>query len=221
MRRIFLLGGDDWDVNTGLDMWWLGLAGSRPTVCLIPTAGGDAAHEINGFTRSFQWACAGIKVLRLFRREVSDIDAFLDDVSLVYVTGGNTASMLAVWRAHGVDAALRRAWDRGVVMGGVSAGAIAFAAGGTTDSFGLLQGMTGALGLVDFTVSPHHNDPGRRPLFEALIRDGRLSSGYGLDNGVGALITESTCSRIVSDQPEARAYFTDPAGSREIVPDVL
>jgi len=88
MRRLFLLGGDDWDVDAELDDWWLGLAGPNPTVCVIPTAGGDAAQEIDAFLRTFRSACKEIRILRLFRRDAEDVDAFLADASLVYVMGG-------------------------------------------------------------------------------------------------------------------------------------
>ncbi len=219
MRRLFLLGGDDWDVDAELDDWWLGLAGPNPTVCVIPTAGGDAAQEIDAFLRTFRSACKEIRILRLFRRDAEDVDAFLADASLVYVMGGNTASMLAVWHAHGVDDALRRAWERGMVVGGVSAAAIAFSAGGITDSYGPHRAFSETPAFVEDSVSPHHDEGSRRPLFESAILERRLPVGYGLDNGVGVLFEGDKAVRFVSARPGARAWYTTPGKTYEIVPD--
>ena len=100
-----------------------GLAGAaRPRVCYLPTAGGDQAEYIAQFEQRFS-PVADTSVLTLFRREVEDIAGLLLSQDVIYVGGGNTANMLAVWRLHGVDAVLREAWERGVVLCGVSAGA--------------------------------------------------------------------------------------------------
>src|SRR5207253_72344 len=72
--------------------------------------------------------------LALFDRRIDDVDAFLLSHDLIWVGGGNTASMLAVWRVHGVDRALRRAWDAGVVLCGGSAGSLCWFEGGTAGS---------------------------------------------------------------------------------------
>jgi len=208
-RKLFMIGGY---VKAGpLFDWWLGLAGKKlPTVCYIPTAGGDSYDEIAGFYHRVVPHCGGIKVLKLFNREVVDVDAFLADVDIVYVGGGNTANMLAIWRAHGVDKALRQAYDRGVIVGGMSAGAIAFANGGTTDSFGPLAVLPKTLAFVERSVSPHHEAPGRMKLFETAISVGQIPIGYGLENGTGVLFKDGKLAQAVSESSYASVWITHP-----------
>lgn len=214
-RQLFQIGG--YTHGTKLFDWWLGLAKKvAPTVCYIPTAGGDSMDEIAGFYHDLVPHTPYIKVLHLFDRKVTDLDAFFKNVDIVYVSGGNTANMLAIWRVHGVDEALRRAYDRGVIVGGMSAGAIAFANGGTTDSFGPLAVLPKTLAFVPDSVSPHHEAPGRRKLFEAAISDGQLPTGYGLDNGTGILFKNERICGAVSESPFARVWTTLPGRTNRL-----
>lgn len=222
MRRIFCIGGGGYLVafDEKLDRWWLSLADrEHPNVLLIPTATGDSLHAIDVFTRRFQGEC-NVSVLRLFERSHLNLEDAFKDVDIVYVLGGNTANLLAVWRAHGLDEELRRAHARGVVLGGLSAGAICWGTGGTTDSFGGLGVLQDALGFLPHSISPHHEEPGRKPLFEEAIADERLTSGYGIDNGVGLLFEDGELAQVVSQRPWAHAYQVSDI-TRELTPRSL
>ena len=118
---------------------------------------------------------------------VEDIAAHLLAQDVIWVSGGSTANLLALWRVHGLDVILRDCWQAGVVLGGVSAGSLCWHAGGTTDSFGLpLRVITNGLGFLPYSNSPHHDaEPERRPLIHALIADGVLPDGYATENGTG------------------------------------
>lgn len=219
MRQLFLIGG--YTEGSKLFAWWMNLAGKTPTVCFIPTASGDSEEKIALFVAGIGMCCKAVKVLRLFNRDVADIDAFLADVDIVYVSGGNTANMLAIWRVHGVDEALRRAYDRGVIVGGVSAGALAFANGGTTDSFGPLAILPKTLAFSYESVSPHHDEPGRRELFEAAISNNQLPTGYGLDNGTAILFKDERIAGSVSESPSAHVWTTFPGRTERLCTDQL
>lgn len=162
-----------------------------------------------------------MSVLRLFERSYRTLEDAFKDVDIVYVLGGNTASMLAVWRTHGLDAELRRAYDRGVILGGLSAGAICWGTGRTTDSFGGLDALTNGLGFLPFSFSPHHEESGRKPLLEAAVAGYRLTKGYGIDNGVGLLFEDERLTQIVSQRPLARAYEVNAHATRELTPSSL
>ena len=103
--------------NPLLDDYVLGLTGAeRPRVCFLPSASGDADHYIVRFYRAFSADRCEASHISLFRREQGpeDLRSHLLDQDLIYVGGGSVVSLLGVWRAHGIDAILREAWEAGV-----------------------------------------------------------------------------------------------------------
>lgn len=179
----------------------------RPRLCFIATATGDAPGVIGRFHAAFDHV-ADATHLGLFDREVADIDAFLLGQHAIYVGGGNTASLLAVWRAHGVDRALHRAHEAGIVLAGRSAGSICWFESGTTDSFGPpLQAVHGGLGLIPGSHSPHYDgEAERRPTYHRLVADGVLPDGYAADDGVALLFDGPTLVDVVTERDGATAY---------------
>lgn len=179
----------------------------RPRVCFIGTATGDAAPDIERFHAAFDDA-AQTSHLTLFDRTVVDIEAFLVAQDVIYVGGGNTASMLAVWRAHGVDAALRRSHDAGVVLTGRSAGSICWFESGTTDSYGLpLQAVHGALGLIAGSHSPHYDgEVERRPTYHGLIASGALPDGLAADDGAALVFDGPVFLESIAERSGAGTY---------------
>ena len=118
---------------------------------------------------------------------VPDMRAHLLAQDVIWVGGGSTANLLALWRLHGLDVVLRECWEAGVVLKGVSAGSLCWHVGGTTDSFGpTLVPVTNGLGFLPWSNSPHHDaEEQRRPLIHRLIADGTLPDGYATENGTG------------------------------------
>src|SRR5260370_42672739 len=145
--------------NPRLDDFVLGLARRkrRPRVCFVGTASGDNDYYIRRFHEAFPPARAAATHLTLFDRQVSDLKTFVMEQDVIYVGGGSSANMIAVWRLHGLDKVLRAAWNSGVVMAGISAGAIFWVGDGVTESFGMpYRGLNDALGLERDAVSPHY-----------------------------------------------------------------
>ncbi len=179
----------------------------RPRICYIGTATGDDDRAIGRFHAAFDHRAEATH-LGLFDRRVVDIDAFLLDQDAVYVGGGNTVSLLAVWRAHGVDAALRRAHEAGVVLAGRSAGSICWFESGTTDSWGPLLGpVHGGLGLVAGSHSPHYDgEAERRPAYHRLIAAGILPDGLAADDGAALVFDGPRLVEVVSERDGALAY---------------
>ncbi|CAL9607994.1 Peptidase E [Streptomyces sp. enrichment culture] len=217
-HRIALLGGGfSLDDDRTLDDWVLGLARApRPSVCFLPTASGDAAAYVEKFHAAFgdRDDCVP-SVLPLFRRELDDdaLRAHLLAQDVVYVGGGNTANLLAVWRVHGVDRLLREAYDRGTLLCGISAGANCWAEGSHTDSYGPLTHLPDGLGLLPGSVCPHYDtEPGRRPSYRAAVTSGDLPGGWALDDGSAALFTDGELTEAVTRTPEAALYRVDPDG---------
>ena len=132
------------------------------------------------------------------------------DQEVIYVGGGNTANMLAIWRVHGVDAVLRDAWRAGVVLAGLSAGAICWFSHGVTDSFGTdLTAFDGGLALLEGSFCPHYDgEELRRPRYQELVAAG-LPGGWGCDDGVALVFEGDALREVVSSRQGAGAYRVD------------
>jgi dipeptidase E len=222
---IVAMGGGGFSMepdNPLLDDYVLGLAaGPEPRVCFVPTASGDADDYVARFYEAFGDGRARPSHLALFTRTVEDVRAFLLSQDVIYVGGGNTANMLAVWRLHGVDAALRAAWQAGVVLCGLSAGSLCYFREGVTDSFGpRLRVLKDGLGFLPASHCPHYDgEPERRPAYRRLVASGELSAGLAADDGVGLRYRGAALLEVVSSRPGARAWRVEPTddGVRETV----
>jgi dipeptidase E len=187
----------------------LGLARrSPPRVCYVPTASGDDPAAIARFYRAVAELDCVPTDLTLFDRTVLDLEAFVHEQDVFYVGGGNTASLLAVWRAHGLDELLRSALAEGAVLSGSSAGMNCWFQASTTDSFGRerLAPLHDGLGLLTGSACPHYDaEEQRRPLYHALIADG-FPAGYAADNQAALHFTEGDLVEALSCNPAAKAY---------------
>jgi peptidase E len=217
---IVAMGGGGFMMDGGaLDDFALGLAREeRPRVCYVPTAGGDSEEKIGLFLDAFPQERAQAAVLRLFSRDVDDLAAFLLAQDVIYVAGGNTASMLAVWRAHGVDAIFREAWMRGIVLCGLSAGANCWFEGCSTDSFGTrLAPLRDGLGLLEGSFCPHYDgEADRQQTYRRWVADGALPPGYAADDGVGLMFDGAELVEAVTERPGGRAFRVDAGGEHPL-----
>ena len=189
-----------------LDAYVLALSGTpRPKICFLPTASGDAATYITKFYEAFGERAEAVHVA-LFGRPRTDIAALLTSQDIVYVGGGNTANMLAVWRVHGVDRMLKAAWERGVILTGVSAGMICWFEAGVTDSFGPLAALRDGLGFLSGSACPHYDgEMDRRPTYQSLVRAG-FPEGYAADDGAALHFIGTALETCVAGRPGARVY---------------
>jgi peptidase E len=130
---------------------------------------------------------------------------------VIWVFGGSVAGLLAMWRLHGVDTALRTAWEAGVVLTGISAGSICWHVGGTTDSFGPeLRPVTDGLGFVPYANGVHYDsEDQRRPLGHRLVGEGTLPAAYATDDAAGVLYRGTESVEAVTERDGARAYFVE------------
>ena len=195
----------------------LALSGAaEPRVCVMNTATGD---EPNAYVRMYAMLAqhgARPSHLQLFSMpNVADPAGLLLSQDVIFVGGGSVANMVAVWRVHGLDEVLRQAWEAGIVLAGVSAGAICWFHGGTTDSFGpALRPFTSGLRFLPGSFCPHYSsEPTRRPAYEALVGGGTLAPGIACDDGAAAHFTGTDLAGIVADRPGATGYLVRPDGA--------
>ena len=190
---------------------------SRPRVLFLPTASGDDP----GYLLTFYQAMAGVAAepthLALFSRTVDDIGGLIRAQDVVMVGGGNTANMLAIWRLHGVEHALRAAYANGTILTGWSAGCICWYEAGITDSFTPELGpLRDGLGLLKGSACPHYDsEERRRPVYAREIAAG-LPPGIALEDGVMARYEDERLVEIVSARPDGRAFRVDANGEHPL-----
>jgi dipeptidase E len=215
VRTILAMGGGGFTADPGdptLDELVLQLAGNPvPRILFLPTASGDPRDQIARFHAAFGDRPCEPDVLSLFR--LADVRRPLRDIVLsqdiVYVGGGSMRNLLAIWRVHGLDRVLRDAWERGVVLAGLSAGAMCWFEGGVTTSSGAPEPTPG-LGFLPGSLSVHADgQPARRLVYLKAVADGELPAGWLADDGVALLFRDMTLERVVSARPGARAGRVD------------
>jgi peptidase E len=210
-------GGFFADPRSPLDDLLLSLApAERPRVCFLPTPSGDSDRGIAAFFEAFSKRDCELSCLHLFGTP-DDPVRHLSTQDVIYVCGGNTANALAIWRVHGIDVALREAWERGAVLGGPSAGANCWFECSVTDSFGRdLTALHDGLGLLPGSFCPHYDgEELRRPTYRALVDDG-FSAGYAADDDAALHFVGTELREVVSARAGATCYRVEPGTERPL-----
>jgi dipeptidase E len=222
--QIVALGGGGFSMEKDsslLDDYVLSQIGSRrPRVCFLPTASGDADHYVVRFYRRFSAYCEASHI-SLFRRDQGgagveeDLASHLLNQDLIYVGGGNVVSMLGVWRAHGLDDILRRAWRQGIVLCGPSAGSLCWFEEALSAFHGPPRRVRG-LGLLPYSNCVHYDaEPARRAEYHSLVSEG-MQPGFAVDDGVALHFEGTSLKRAVSSRPQGGAYHVQRADERVI-----
>jgi dipeptidase E len=199
----------------GLDRLVLELTGRPlPRICFLPTASGDPREQITRFHERFDaWPCQP-STLSLFHlgRDRVDPATHLLAQDAIYVGGGSMRNMLAIWREHGVDAVMRTAWERGIVLAGLSAGAMCWCEAGVSMSAGAPQVVRG-LGLLPDSLSVHRSsEPERLPVYAEAVATGALAPGYAVDDGAALIYHGVRLARCVRSDPTAEVERIDADG---------
>jgi peptidase E len=221
--QIVALGGlgDDDQAGT-LIRFVLGLTGrTRPRVCLVPTASAEKPEFMLRFYEELS-SYAECSHLSFFPWPPEGMRDFVLSQDALFVSGGNTANMLAIWRAHGFDQIVREAWEQGIVLAGSSAGMICWFEAGVTDSFGpQLEGMRDGLGFLPGSACPHYDgEERRRPVYQSLVAGG-FPAGVAADDGVGLPYVGTELREVVSAREDACAYRVEAGNETPIEPRAL
>jgi dipeptidase E len=228
---IFAMGGGGFTMepdNPALDDFILSLpAAPEPRILFIPTASGDPAAQITAFHERFGDRPCHPEVLSLFRMHgrVRALREIVLEQDVLYIGGGSMRNLLAIWHAHELDAVLADAWQRGVVLAGLSAGAMCWFEGGVTRSSGPPEPIRG-LGILHGSLTVHADgEPERLPVWLESVRTGALPGGWAADDGVGLLFRGRTLERVVASRPGAVAMRCDAIGGelvrQRIEPELL
>ena len=217
-RKILIAGGG---YGTAFIRYMAQLTGkARPKLLYFPTASADSPSGVISWYRN----CSTLNV------ESSHQDSFIastrqtrswEDVLLsvdgIVCSGGNTLNQQAIWEAQGIDVILKQAWDRGIVLGGASAGSLCWFEEGTTDSRPKELSIVKCLGFLKGSHSPHYDaEPGRRPLYQKLIASGAMKPGYACDNDAGIYFEDNTVKRVVHTRPAAKVYYVSVESGKAV-----
>jgi dipeptidase E len=228
-RRILAMGGGGFtmpehDQSDALDRLILDLTATNcPKICFLPTASGDERASITRFYERFSgWPCEP-SVLSLFTlgRDRVDPAAHILAQDAIYVGGGSLRNMLAIWREHAIDAALRTAWERGVVLAGLSAGAMCWFEGGVSMSGGRPQVVNG-LGLLPGSLSVHMDGEAERlPAYADAVGRGQLPAGYAADDGAALIFHGNNLRECVASRDDARVLLLSADGEGGVTDQAL
>ena len=209
-RQLIAMGGGGFSMepeNPALDEYVLEAARAEtPAVGFLATASGDSEAYIDHFYHSFATLPCRPSHLSLFTR-TPDLRAYLLAQDVIYVGGGNTKSLVGVWREWGLPELLREAWEAGVVLAGVSAGAVCWFEQGLSDAYeGDLRVIQG-LGFLRGSCCPHYSgDPERRPRYHRRLSAGEVTAGLAIDDGAAVHFLGEEIHRVVASRPGVTAY---------------
>ena len=213
-KHIVAMGGGGWGMepdNPLLDYYIYNLVEQKePKICFLPTASGDSEDYISRFYKHFAPQPASLTHLSLFKPHTADLQSFLLEQDIIYVGGGNTKSLIALWREWQLDEILRTAWNAGIVLSGLSAGSICWFEEGLTDSIPGDYTVLQCLGLLKGSNCPHYDgETARRPTYHRLLSHGAIANGYAADDGVALHFIDNELSHIVASRPQAMAYLVE------------
>lgn len=213
-RKILVAGGG---FNEAFIRYLATLTGKpRPRLCYLPTASADRPDGIITWFRN----CAPLNVVPFVQesfiastRQLRGWDEVLLSMDGIVASGGNTLNQQAIWKAQGIDVVLKEAWDRGIVLGGASAGSLCWFEEGTTDSRPRELTVVKCLGFLRGSHSPHYDaEAQRRPVYHRMIASGEMKPGYACDNDAGIYFEDNEVKRVVATRAGAKVYYVSVTG---------
>jgi len=210
LKQIIPIGGGGFyrdSENLELEKYIIRQSGSENArIAFLPTASGEPDHYVSSFYAAFLKLNCRPSVLTFFKR-TPDLRSFLLSQDIIYVGGGNTKSLLAVWHDWGMPEILREAWQSGIVLTGVSAGAICWFEQGLTDSFSDGLRPLACLGILPGSCCPHYDgEAQRRPSYHRLIASGEISAGVAIEDWTGVHFKGTEIHKVITSKRGARAY---------------
>ncbi len=221
-RKILIAGGG---FGTAFIRYLARLTGKeRPTLLYLPTASADGDASILTWYES----CAPLDVVPSVQKcfiSSYETDRTFEEILLstdgIVASGGNTLNQQVIWKAHGIDRILREAWERGIVLGGASAGSLCWFEEGTSDSRPKELTKVEGLGFLKGSHSPHYDAEGeRKPTYRQLIGSGAMKPGWACDNDAGIYFENEEAKRVVAAREDANVYYVS-VREGEVVEEVV
>ena len=218
MRQVIAIGGGGFgrtQESNLIEQYILDQTSKKnPKICFIPTATGDLDPYVVNFYSVFSKLNCETSHISFFKRTI-DLKAHIQKQDVIFVGGGNTKSMLAVWRDWGLDLILKDAYDRGVVMSGVSAGAICWFEAGLTDSWASDLQMMKCMDFIPGNCAPHYDEePERRPATKQFLENKSIDFMYGIEGGAALHFVDEIPNSTIQFKKNKYAYKVTLDGNK-------
>ena len=209
-KQIICIGGGGFSTkeNPLMETYILGQSGKKkPKVCFVGTASGDPEWYKRMFYSSFKKLDCVPSDLSLFKPPVGSLEKYVLGKDVMYVGGGNTRNLLALWKLWGLDKIMKKALDNGIVLCGASAGSICWFEEGVTDSWTKPLMPLKCLGFLKGSNCPHYDsEKNRRPSYQRMLAQKKIKGGYAAEDGVAIHFINGAIARFVSSRPQSKAY---------------
>lgn len=211
-RQIIALGGGGFSMepdNHLLDDYILKQAKvENPKICFVGTASGDSEVYRNKFYNHFNNKKCTPTDLSLYSGNFLDLETFVLEQDIIYVGGGNTRNLIALWKEWNLDKIFYKAYQNGTILSGLSAGAICWFEQGLTDSVPFQLNKLDCLGYLKGSNCPHFDgEKERQEIYKSKILSKEMLEGYACDDGVGLHYINEELKKVVSSRKDAKAYF--------------
>jgi peptidase E len=212
MRQIIAMGGGGFSMEPGnplLDQYILNQSKKvTPKICFVPTASGDQTEDIENFYESFKKMDCEPSHLSFFEANFDCLEDFIFQQDIIYVGGGSTRNMLLIWENWGLNRILKEAYEKGIILAGLSAGANCWFEEGVTDPLNGPLYKLNCLGLLKGSLCPHYSEEEKRiPSYHQMILKGDIKAGYGVDDGTALHFVNDSLFKVISSTVSSKAYF--------------
>ena len=211
MSDIIAIGGGGFGRNPKhniIEQYLLNLSDKeKPNILFIPTASAEDKSYIINFYTCFSNLNCNPYHLSLFGR-TPRLDSLFSKADIIYIGGGNTKSMLAVWKDWKIDILLKKAYEKGKILCGVSAGAICWFEDGVTDSWASNLNIIDCLGFIKGSCCPHYNgEVDRRPSVNNFLQNNGLKRGVAIEDGSAIHYKNGSFFKGLSFYKNSKAFF--------------
>ena len=213
MKAIIPIGGGDIPFTTTLiDKYIISLVNTnKPKVLFIPLASGDSIPYIEKFTSYYSDLGCEVDVLKL---TCTDNDSLIRskifNANIIYIGGGNTAKMMRIFKRTHVNDYLKLAYEKGIILTGLSAGAMAYFTNGYSDSnrstnINASLCEVKCLNLLPYCFCPHYNEEERKS-FDEFVNN-KNYNGIAIDDNCAIVFIDEKINKVIKSDENANAYF--------------
>ena len=210
-KKIIAIGGGGFthESDDTLDQFFLDQCSKKKIkLGFLATASKDDLKKISLFYKKFENKNLELSHFNLTQK-IDGFSSWILNKDIIYVGGGNTSFMLDIWRKNNLDKIFKKAYENGIVLAGVSAGAGCWFDWILSDSVGPGLKPLKGISLISGSCTPHSSEEKRINQFELNIKNGELPPGLAIDDGVAVLFIDGKPSEVYSSRKNHKAYFID------------